>query len=64
MQIIKHFEMETKELNFNITKAEKSRIDQLDPQNIVFGSLFTDHMLVADYANGEWQAPQLSLIHI
>ena len=51
--------MATQTISFNITKTEKSRIAQLDPQNIVFGSLFTDHMLVADYINGEWQTPEI-----
>ncbi|ADQ18333.1 branched chain amino acid aminotransferase apoenzyme [Leadbetterella byssophila DSM 17132] len=45
--------------NFKITQVEKSRIHQLDPNNIVFGSLFTDHMLVADYINGEWKTPEI-----
>jgi branched-chain amino acid aminotransferase len=51
--------MATQTISFTITKTEKSRIAQLDPQNIVFGSLFTDHMLVADYINGEWQTPEI-----
>ncbi len=37
-----------------ITKATKSKIDSLDLNNIPFGKNFTDHMLVADYDNGEW----------
>lgn len=45
--------------NFKITQVEKSRIHQLDPNNIVFGSLFTDHMLVADCINGEWKTPEI-----
>lgn len=51
--------MEATTFEFKIKKAENSRIAQLDPNNIVFGSLFTDHMLVADYADGEWQNPQI-----
>ena len=37
-----------------ITKATQSKIDSLDLNNIPFGRYFTDHMLIADYANGEW----------
>ncbi len=42
-----------------ITHVKESRINQLDPQNIVFGSLFTDHMLIADCVNGIWQTPEI-----
>ena len=45
--------------DFKITKVKESRVNQLDPSNIVFGSLFTDHMLVADCVNGEWQTPEI-----
>jgi branched-chain amino acid aminotransferase len=43
-------------MKFEITieKVKESRISQFDPQNIGFGKLFTDHMFVADYVNGEW----------
>ncbi|MGR3811726.1 branched-chain amino acid aminotransferase [Jiulongibacter sp. NS-SX5] len=51
--------METTAIDFKIQQVEKSRVEQLDPQNIVFGSLFTDHMLVADCINGEWQTPEI-----
>ncbi len=51
--------MATETININITKTESSRIAQFDPENIVFGSLFTDHMLVADYKNGQWQTAEI-----
>lgn len=44
---------------FKITHVKESRISQLDPENIVFGSLFTDHMLVADCIDGVWQTPEI-----
>ncbi len=38
--------------NIPVTKTEKTRFrEDLD---FSFGKTFTDHMLVADYANGEW----------
>jgi len=37
-----------------VEKVKESRISQFDPKNIGFGKLFTDHMFVADYKNGEW----------
>lgn len=51
--------MGTQTINININKTEQSRIAQFDPNNIVFGSLFTDHMLVADCINGEWQTAEI-----
>lgn len=43
--------------NFDIiTKAiTQSRIDALDESNIPFGKLYSDHMFMADFKNGEWQ---------
>lgn len=34
-----------------------SRIDQVDWDNLPFGKVFSDHMLVMEYANGAWQTP-------
>src|SRR6478735_2355176 len=42
-------------LEINITKVERSKLHDLNPQNIPFGKYFTDHMLEADYENGEWK---------
>ena len=38
-----------------ITKAEGSKLKDLDPNNLPFGKYFSDHMLEADYENGEWK---------
>jgi branched-chain amino acid aminotransferase len=51
--------MATSTININVRLTENSRITQLDPNNIVFGTLFTDHMLIADCVNGEWQTPEI-----
>ncbi len=40
---------------FNVTKAEKSKLSSLTLENIPFGKYFTDHMLEADYEEGEWK---------
>ncbi|WP_018477134.1 branched-chain amino acid aminotransferase [Pontibacter roseus] len=37
----------------------QSRIAELDINNIEFGKIFSDHMLVADYKDGAWQTPQI-----
>lgn len=50
----------TKGFKINIQKAEKSAIDQVDFDNIMFGKNFTDHMLVCDYKDGAWQTPEIT----
>lgn len=50
-------EQETNEIN--IVKAKKSRINEVDFDNIDFGRKFTDHMFVCDFINGNWQKPQI-----
>ena len=41
--------------DFNITKVERSKLNDISLQNIPFGKYFTDHMLEADYEDGEWK---------
>jgi len=38
-----------------VTKAERSKLQDLNFDNLVFGRYFSDHMLEADYENGEWK---------
>jgi branched-chain amino acid aminotransferase len=42
-------------MDIQVTKTAKSKIDEIDFNNLPFGKYFTDHMLEVDYANGEWQ---------
>jgi len=42
-----------------VTKVENSRLTGLNLKNIPFGKVFTDHMLEADYENGEWKNVQI-----
>lgn len=42
-------------MDISITKAERSRLQDINLENIPFGRYFTDHMLEADYENGEWK---------
>lgn len=37
------------------TKVERSKLQDLNLENLPFGKYFTDHMLEADYENGEWK---------
>ena len=39
----------------NVTKAKRSKLHDLNLENIPFGKYFTDHMLEADYEDGEWK---------
>jgi branched-chain amino acid aminotransferase len=41
----------------DIVRAKTSKINEVDFENIAFGNVFTDHMLVCDFKNGQWQKP-------
>ncbi len=44
-------------MEIKINKVAQSRASEVDFNNLKFGTVFTDHMLEVDYANGEWQTP-------
>ncbi len=58
-----------------VTKIGRSKLNDLNLENIPFGKYFTDHMLEADFENGEWRnveikpfqplllSPSLSALH-
>jgi branched-chain amino acid aminotransferase len=62
-------------LDIQITKTAKSKISEVDFNNVPFGRHFSDHMLEVDYAGGEWKqvrirpfqplmlSPALSALH-
>ena len=41
-------------LDIAIQRNKNSKINQVDFNNIQFGKVYSDHMFVADYANGQW----------
>jgi len=45
----------TDTLAIKVTKATTSKLPNVDFENLPFGKTFSDHMLIADYANGEWK---------
>jgi branched-chain amino acid aminotransferase len=45
--------------DFKITRTDNSKLKDITLQNIPFGKSFTDHMLVVDYTNGQWQTPEI-----
>ena len=42
-------------INISITKVAKSRLAEIDFNNLPFGKTFSDHMFIADYSDGEWK---------
>lgn len=42
-----------------VRKTVHSRIHEVDFNNLEFGKYIADHMLVCDFDNGEWGAPQI-----
>ncbi|MEL6653642.1 MAG: branched-chain amino acid aminotransferase, partial [Bacteroidota bacterium] len=40
--------------------AASSRLHEIDMDNIPFGRVFSDHMLVARYENGQWQQAEIT----
>ncbi len=51
--------MEVTVNNIPVEKAATSKIQNVDFDNLSFGSTYTDHMLVSDYVDGAWTAPKI-----
>ena len=45
--------------DFNITKIERSKLNDINLENIPFGKYMTDYMLEVDYEEGKWQTPEI-----
>jgi len=45
------------EHKIDIVKVKNSKINEIDFENISFGNVFTDHMLVCDFKEDKWQKP-------
>src|SRR5688572_13882050 len=62
-------------IDMTVNKTEHSKLKEINLENLPFGKFFTDHMLEADYENGEWKnveikpyqpllmSPSLAAIH-
>lgn len=46
-------------VKLSVEKSKTSKIDKVDFSNLDFGRIFTDHMFVCDYEDGEWQNPKI-----
>lgn len=44
---------------FATKRIAKSRISEVDFNNLEFGKYISDHMLMVDYVNGKWQDPTI-----
>jgi branched-chain amino acid aminotransferase len=42
-----------------VTKAEQSKLKDINLENLPFGKYFSDHMLEVDYENGEWKNAEI-----
>jgi len=45
----------TEALDIQVTKVERSKLNEMNFDELPFGRYFTDHMLEADYENDEWK---------
>lgn len=43
----------------NTILVQKSKISNIDFDNLNFGEIFTDHMFVCDFINGKWSTPEI-----
>lgn len=46
-------------ISIKINETQNSRISEVDWDNLPFGKVFSDHMLVMDYKDGAWQEPEI-----
>lgn len=45
--------------SIDVTLTTASRLSSVDFNNLPFGQTFSDHMFIADYKDGKWQAPRI-----
>lgn len=46
-------------MSINTLKIAESRINEMDASNIQFGKVYSDHMLIANYANEAWGSTEI-----
>ena len=47
-----------------VTKIGTSNVANVDFDNIPFGKIYTDHMFVVDYVDGQWQNPEIKPLEL
>lgn len=45
--------------NIRVTPTQHSKINQVDWENLPFGKVFSDHMLVMEYSEGQWHDAEI-----
>ncbi|MDH3322248.1 MAG: branched-chain amino acid aminotransferase [Flavobacteriaceae bacterium] len=45
--------------SIKIEKTNQSKINDVDFENLGFGQVFSDHMFVCDFKDGQWEQPQI-----
>lgn len=51
--------MEVQLKNIEVEKSKTTKINDVDFDNLAFGSVYSDHMLVCNYKNGAWETPKI-----
>jgi len=46
-------------IDIPVRKIAHSKLDEVDFKHLEFGKYVADHMLLCDYANGQWRTPQV-----
>ena len=46
-------------MNVNITRVSQSRVEESRKMDLPFGKIFSDHMFVAHFKNGQWHQPEI-----
>lgn len=55
----KNFNPKSDTMNIPTTRASKSRLSEIDFENLEFGRIFSDHMLEMVYKDGSWGKPEV-----
>lgn len=45
--------------SIKVERSPSSKITSVDFENLKFGHIFTDHMMVCDYEDGAWKTPEI-----
>src|SRR5580658_2726706 len=49
----------TSDIQIPVKRAQQSRLNEVDWDNIDLGTYTSDHMLVCDYSDGRWRTPEI-----
>ncbi|HLI93823.1 MAG TPA: branched-chain amino acid aminotransferase [Puia sp.] len=50
----------TTDFQIRVSRASRSRLQEVDWTNLELGASVSDHMFVCDFADGRWQAPEIA----